>query len=61
MGATSGAGTDFPSGAPEFIPFFVRFMLLSFLFSDSVTVDQVMMATVKLSYSDVPDDPSSLF
>jgi len=28
MGVTSGEGTAYPSGAPEFTPFLVGFMLL---------------------------------
>ena len=31
-GATGGAGTAYPSEAPDFTPFLVEFVLLNFLF-----------------------------
>jgi hypothetical protein len=60
-GATSGAGTAYQSGAPELIPGFsgirvtrslvlcVRFVDRCLSFCPSITVNQVMVATIKPS------------
>ena len=43
MNVTNGTGTAYPSGAPEFIPVLVGFVLLGLLFSVKCFVDRCLL------------------